>query len=129
MFSTINNEDSLTQQSDAEECDINIIMKKFSGGQLPTAVGQPLYGDFSDGADYRTMVERIQNANDAFNELPADTRYFFHNDPARFMDFVQDEKNLPKLRELGLAMPEAPPPTEPEPQRVVIVNPTPEAGK
>lgn len=122
QFATVNTEESMTQQSDKDDCDINIIMKKFGGsGQLPQVQAQALYGDFTNVTDYRTMVETINAANEAFMQIPAETRARFMNDPQRFIDFTRDPNNLDELRKLGLANPAPPPPKEPEPMLVRVV--------
>lgn len=112
---TVNNEPSMTQESDAMETDINFIVKRFGvTGQLPQVNMQPLYGDFTDVGDYRTAVERINAANTAFMGLPAETRKRFDNDPQKFVDFATNKDNLEELRKMGLAPP-APEPTIKEP--------------
>lgn len=131
-FTTINNEESMTQQSDAMDHDINIIVKRYGGGMngLPNVQEQPIYGDFSgEGFTYREMVEKIKAADDAFQEIPADIRGRFQNDPNRWMEFVNDPKNLDELRKMGLANPAPLPTPEPEPMRVRIVPEDPPAGK
>lgn len=107
ILATFNTEDSLTNQSDASEADINILVKKFGiTGQLPQITGlQPLYGDFTSGDDYRAMLDRVNAAREAFEQIPAHIRKEFDNDPAKFVDFASDEKNIEKLREWKLATP------------------------
>lgn len=109
-------EPSLTKQAFRDECDINHIMKRFKkimnedflekyngyvGGQ---------FGDFSEVADYRTALDQLKRANSVFEALPSIVRKRFDNDPALFLDFCQDPKNLDELRELGLANPAPIPP-------------------
>ena len=45
----------------------------------------------------------IQTANEMFDELPSQARTKFKNNPALFLDFVQNEDNKDKLYELGLS--------------------------
>lgn len=105
-FATENTEDSLTQQSDAKECDINIIMSRYQQtGQLPAQTIEAMSGDFSNIPDYRAMVETLQHANETFASLPAKVRKEFDNDPAQFVGFVKNPENLEKMREMGLANP------------------------
>lgn len=107
ILATFNTDESLTQQSDRAESDINLIVKKYGiTGQIPQITGlQPLYGDFSGISDYRSMLDRVQAANDAFMQIPAHIRAEFDNDPQRFVEFARDEKNIDKLREWKLANP------------------------
>lgn len=123
-FATINLQPSLTQQSDAAESDINVIVRRYvKTGQLPQVNQEPIYGDFStEGFTYREMVEKINAANSAFEQIPADVRGRFGNDPQRWIEFVNNPDNLPELRKMGLAQPEAPPPVEPPPMKVVVVG-------
>lgn len=107
ILATFNTEESLTNQADAQEADINIIVKKYGiTGQMPQVTGlQPLYGEFTDANDYRTMLDKVNAAKDAFQEIPAHIRKEFDNDPAKFIQFAADEKNIDKLREWKLAVP------------------------
>jgi len=61
------------------------------------------YGDFSDVPDYKTGLERVQAADAMFASLPSAIRDKFHNDPAKFIDFATDEKNLEEMQKMGLA--------------------------
>lgn len=121
-FGTINTGESMTQQDDAHDADINIIMKSYSpGALLPQITKTPLYGDFTTTNDYRTMVETVRAADAAFAEVPAAVRSRFNNDPSEFIKFANNKDNLEELRKMGLA-PQAPePPKPPEPMAVRIV--------
>lgn len=126
LFATENTEDSMTQQDDANETDINVIVGRFvKSGQLPQLNMAPLTGDFTNALDFRQAQEALKEANDAFAAIPANIRNRFNNDPAEFIEFANNPDNLAELRKLGLANPEAPPPIEPEPMRVIITNPEP----
>lgn len=106
MFATVNDQESLTQQSDAEDCDINIIMKKYaSGGVLPAVIQPALQGDFSHVTDFTSALNAVREAEEAFLQIPAKVRAEFGNDPQRFIEFATKRENLDKLREYGLAPP------------------------
>lgn len=109
---TDNTEEDMTQQSDLNETDINVIMAKYGGmgGQLPQVLDHPQYGDFTEVGDFRTMVETVRAAEQAFAELPAKVRNRFHNDPEEMMDFLGDPENRDEAIKLGLV--NAPPPEE-----------------
>lgn len=97
---------SLAVQAAREEVDINTIVKRFGlTGQLPDNVRMPEYGDFTGIRDYRTALHAVMEAEAAFLELPAEVRSKFDNDPQVMLEFVSDPKNLPVLREMGLAKP------------------------
>jgi len=100
-------DEDLVQHHMAAECDINTIMKRYEKtGELTHIASQAAaYGDFYDVTDYKTGTERLMAADALFMELPASIRDRFHNDPAKFVDFATDEKNLEELRSMGLAEP------------------------
>lgn len=95
-----------TLQSQKDDSDINVIMKRFGAtGLLPTNIRVPLKSDFGN-MDFMTAMNAIVQAKRSFDALDADTRYRFHNDPQKFIDFCQDPKNLAEMRKMGLAVPE-----------------------
>lgn len=97
---------SKTVQSQAEEADINVIVRRFGlTGQMPEAIRIPTYGDFEGITDYHQALTAIARAQEPFRELTPELRARFNNDPGQFVDFCLDPKNLPELRELGLAKP------------------------
>ncbi len=98
--------ENMTKQSFKDECDINKIMEKFQKTGLIShyAAHGPTYQDIP-AVDYLDAQYIIAEANSQFEELPSSIRKRFENDPSKFLDFVQDKKNLPELRELGLAKP------------------------
>lgn len=114
-------EDSMVQQHLSAETDINNIMAKYAKTGVLTHVGTMAgeYGDFSTVPDYKTAMEQIMAADALFMELPAKVRDRFGNDPAQFIEFATDEKNIDDLRKWGLAPPAAQPP---EPQLVKVVE-------
>jgi phage internal scaffolding protein len=96
-------EPSLAQQHFKEECDINTILQKFNiTGILPEAPLSPRYGDFSGIGDYHTALNRVIAAQDEFEALPAQIRARFDNDPAKLIEFLDDEANRPEAETLGL---------------------------
>ena len=96
-------EPSLAQQHFKEECDINTILQKFSiTGILPEAPLSPRYGDFTGIGDYHTALNRVIAAQEEFDALPAQIRARFENDPAKLIEFLENEMNRPEAEELGL---------------------------
>lgn len=116
---------SLTVQADMESADLNVILDRFGiTGQMPQSLRLPTYEDYSatEVFDFRSAVEAIDAAEDAFMCMPAKVRAEFANDPQVFLEFCSNPENLPRMRELGLAKPEVKP--EPEKiQKVEVVNP------
>lgn len=113
-----------TKQEFKEECDLNVLMRRYEKtGVLPSArMVQPRYVDAFDLPSYQESMQIMADAERAFMALPARVRGEFDNDPEKFVAFAQDEKNVDKLREWGLA--KAPEPA-PEPVEVKVVNPEP----
>ena len=96
-------EDGLTEQHHSESCDVNNILATYlKTGIIPPIDPNAKYGDLSD-FDYQSMQNQIANANSLFEQLPENVRYRFGNEPYRFLNFVQDEKNYDELVEMGLA--------------------------
>lgn len=99
---------SLAKQSFAEECDINVIVRRFGlTGQLPVGVRMPTFSDFLDVPDYHSAMNAIREAQEAFYEMPGEVRARFHNDPGEFVGFCSDEKNRDEAVKLGLVVPPA----------------------
>lgn len=95
-----------TKQAFRDESNINNIMQKFikTGTLEFTNKNQPRYGDVT-GADFQLFNNIIAAANTMFAEMPAALRNRFENDPAKFLDFVQNENNRAEATELGLLKP------------------------
>lgn len=95
-----------TKQEFKNECDINIIMAQYQyTGEIPNLNAHPgVYQDCT-GLDYMEHMNKIVEANNLFAEMPSKIRNRFNNDPAAFLDFVNDENNIPEMRTLGLLKP------------------------
>lgn len=114
---------SRTIQSSKDEADINTIVKKFGlTGKVMTHERPPLLEDFDGIVDYRSLMDIKIAADRSFMSQPAEVRSRFGNDPARFVEFCSDEKNLDDLRKMGLAKPVEPVIVDP-PLKVEVVNP------
>lgn len=101
---------SLTVQSSKDEADINVIVRQFGvTGKIPANIRVPLEEDFIDIIDYKGAQNAIRAANESFMALSADVRSRFSNDPAEFVSFCLDERNIEEMRRLGLAVPAAEP--------------------
>jgi len=96
---------SRTRQEFLEETNVNTILKKFElTGQLPDLIrSNPQFGDFSDVPDYQDSLNRVLFAQEQFAALSSRVRARFENDPAKFLAFASDPKNLDEMVTLGLA--------------------------
>lgn len=110
-----------TKQSMRDECDINNILRKYvkTGTIAHGNRFRGSYGEFPS-MDFRDALHKIMEAEAMFQELPAMVRRRFQNDPANFLEFVQDSSNEEEMRKLGLLKPKA---EDPAPMRVEVVNP------
>lgn len=115
-----NFEPTRTQQHFAEKCNINSIMAKYKKtGLLPVVTGKtPQFGDFSQVHDYQTALHKINEAQEAFDSLPAEIRKRFDNEPAKFIEFVEDSQNKDEAIKLGLI-------AQPEPVIAKVGDPAP----
>ena len=96
-------DESLAQQHQRDECDINYILKQFNvTGVLPQSPISPQYGDFSGIGDYHTALNRVIAADEEFMSLPAQLRARFENDPENLINFLNDDKNRDEAIQLGL---------------------------
>lgn len=100
----MNYEKSLTQQCFAEASDINVIMKRWlSGGPPPVSdASKAVFKDVSHGMDYQSMMNTVVDVQQRFDELPAELRAKFKNNPSMLLDFVHDPANEEEAIQLGL---------------------------
>lgn len=109
MTAILIEEPSLTKQEFAVDCDPNVILDRVQRGQdisLYLNNNKPVYGDFTNvPSDYHSALNVVTKANQAFNQLDAHIRAQFDNDPAQFVEYVNNPKNADALIQLGLAVP------------------------
>jgi len=107
---------SLTKQAYKDECDINVIMTNWekSGVLTHTPRTQGEYRDLGSSFDYHAACNQALAAQAAFDSLSGTVRARFSNDPGRFLDFVQDPRNIPEMISLGLATAEEAPAATPD---------------
>lgn len=99
-----------TKQSFKDQCDINKILKKaqIKGGLAHVQkYPEASYGEFDQNADLFTARERIEKATKIFNELPAEVRREFDNDPLAFTAYAAKQppgeliQKIPAIAEPG----------------------------
>lgn len=104
--------ESMTRQDQAEACNINNIYRKTQQGQLSLMSNKaPTFGDFSDVGTYDTILESINEANEAFMALPSEVRKLYNNDPEMYYEKVTegaiaDAKEKAELARLATAFQE-----------------------
>lgn len=94
--------DGMTKQSFKDSTDINKILDKARKGHAISHVNRfgAEYGDFTDMPDLLTAHERLKRAQEIFDELPAEVKREFGQDPQSFFAFANDPKNSAKLAEV-----------------------------
>lgn len=101
-----NTSPSMTQQQFKAECDINRIMDRYlRTGVLSDPLSQRkpgTYGDFSELGDYMENMNKVVEAQNMFEALPARIRERFANNPANMIEFVMDSSNRDEAVKLGL---------------------------
>lgn len=106
--------DGKTKQAFKDDTDINRIVARYQKTGIMSFVAEhKLEYGFATSRDFRESMEIVAQANSMFEDLPSSLRKRFENDPSKFLDYVQDEKNLDEMYELGLA--KKPPVPDPEP--------------
>lgn len=104
---------SMTCQSFKEDSDINLMIAKYGidrvveGDPFNPGSVKPRFDDFTNIPDYQTMNNQINAVNAAFEQLDAQTRAEFNNDPAELLAFIQDTNNRREAQEMGLLLDEA----------------------
>lgn len=101
---TVNTEPTRTQQQFKDECDVNLIMKKYhqTGEIYHINRKQGVYADLSEVGDFQQMLHTVMEVQHTFDTLPAEVRAKFHNDPAELIEFVKDPKNFEEGLKLGI---------------------------
>lgn len=116
-------QESLTRQSEAVHTDINVLMAQYErSGTLPVMEMEALYEDVSSVGDYRSMMDAVNAAQEAFMSQPAKVRNRFENDPGKFLAFVDDPANAEELYVMGLRV-KPDPVVDPPPMKVEVVSP------
>lgn len=102
---------SMTKQSMADESNINLIMARYVKTGIIEHVKEygAHYADMPSLTDFHEAMNLVTEAQQMFDELPAETRSDFRNDPAEFLDFVTNPENHEAMVEMGLAHPREPP--------------------
>jgi phage internal scaffolding protein len=111
----------IVEQNHKEEVNINNIVKRHGIDLIAkTAALQEKEYMFDDipGNDFQEAMAIIGKAQKSFDAMPSEVRKTFNNNPAEFLDFVQNPDNKDTLIEMGLAVK----PAEVQPVEVVVTN-------
>lgn len=100
-----------TEQSHKTACNVNYILRKYQKSGVVDHIKQhgPEYADVP-AHDFREAMEVVTKASSMFEELPSRARAKFKNDPAQFLEYVQNPDNIESLHDLGLTDPFYEPP-------------------
>jgi len=105
---------SLAKQSFRDECNINNIMAKYQRtGAIEHMNNHGQNYGYASSLDFRESMEILRTGQAMFDDLPAEIRNRFGQDPAEFLDFVQNPANIDEMREMGLVE-TSPSPAEPK---------------
>ncbi len=120
----------MAKQAFKDECDINRVLDRAKHGASMKHLlnHQGTYGDFSDFDEntYNSMLNQIADAKTVFNDLPAELRSEFGNNPGRFFEFVNDPANVDQLDEIFPSLQAPGRQLTPTPQPVPVPEPAPE---
>lgn len=124
-------DESRTKQSFGDETNINNIMARFIKTGLVDFVNEheSHYGDVT-GWQFHDAMNIVARSQEMFEALPAELRARFNNDPATFLDFVDDPENDAEAVSLGIRNPPKEVATTPLPPSVASISDDPAtAGK
>ncbi len=95
---------SMTQQNFRDETNINLILAKYAKTGLLDHVNKygGHYAEMPNENDFHAAMNLVTSAQSMFNELPSGIRGKFYNDPAQFLDFIDDPENRDEAIEMGL---------------------------
>lgn len=101
---TLNELPSMTEQQFVAECDVNNIIARYKKTNEWTHLSgkQQIFADVSEITDYQSSLQKISDAQNAFNSLPSHLRNRFENDPQNMLDFLQDPSNYHEGVKLGI---------------------------
>lgn len=105
---TVNFEESMTKQSFKDDCDINVIIKRYNSQlDLDNLADYRQYyasnfDDVSASVDLQEAYRQVSDATEAFNAMPSGVRARFGNDPVALLSFLGDAGNFDEAVKLGL---------------------------
>lgn len=100
---TIDCGETLTEQAHKNETDMNYILRDYAKtGFLKHA--QKHEGRYDDVTvtDFQDALLTVNNTQNMFNQLPAQIRDRFANNPAQFLEYVSNPANENEMATLGI---------------------------
>lgn len=113
---TINEQESMTQQQYKDDCDVNLIIKKYIETGSVTHVrnaAEGVYADLTDLPSFEEAMKTVAEASAAFETVPAHIRLRFNNDPGQFISFLDNPENDEEAIKLNLKVRRQAPPPDP----------------
>lgn len=99
---TVNNEPTMTDQSQLEDTDVNIVIGRYmKGGPDPFRNFHGYMADVSESGDLHESFRQVELAQAAFDSLPANLREKF-NTPVALVNWLGNPANRDEAIELGL---------------------------
>lgn len=94
---------SMTKQADAQETDINFIIKQYrnTGVVRHTSARLAQYSN-TEAISFQDAMDYIARTTQEFEQLPADLRKRFGNDPTQLVEFMNDPANYDEAVKLGI---------------------------
>ncbi len=101
-WQTVNDDPSMTVQSDAHLADINTIVRQFEqgGGDLLDEAALE-FADISDFTDLKDALDQLRLAEVEFMKLPSKVREIFNHDAAEWLDTAHDQEKRDALVTAG----------------------------
>lgn len=119
----------MTSQAEKDNCDLNVLVRRFGVGPLMKPVDAKAFGFLSSELDLRTALQTVADAESAFMSLPASVRKRFDNDPLGLLAAIQDPTRRLELEELGVFKAAVPPIARPDLTPPASIPPEPDRGK
>lgn len=100
---TISTGKGKTEQAHKQQCDMNYILRDYQRTGLikHAAKHEGRYDDVT-AVDFQEAMFLVTNAQNMFMTLPSSIRDRFGNDPAAFLDFVQNPSNTDEMARMGI---------------------------
>ncbi len=105
---TVNDEPSLTVQSEADQADIIKILKKYRQVGIIDHLNltESTFQDVSSFTDFADVIRTAKEAELQFLELPSKVREIFDHDVANWLDTAHDPEKRASLVAAGIIEPE-----------------------